>query len=112
MSLHQKTIAQFIAKKPTLTPAQQTELLSRIQPFFDSVTNLAKLANALAEWCMDNGIDLALPEAERVAGNQPAKPLTPEEYKQQVEGIINVINPHQTVPQTATTPTTQDGKAK
>jgi len=111
MSLHQQIIAQFIAQKPTLTPAQQTELLSRIQPFFDSVANLAKLANALAEWCMDNDIDIDLDssEAERAAGNPPAKPLTPEEYKKQVEGIINVINPHQTAPQTATT---QDGKAK
>ena len=109
MSLHQQIIAQFIAQKPTLTPAQQTELLSRIQPFFDSVADLDELANALAEWCKDNRVRLGLPEAERAAGNPPVKPLTPEEYKKQIEDIINVINPHQTAPQTNTTP---DGKAK
>ncbi|OUD14205.1 hypothetical protein [Thioflexithrix psekupsensis] len=109
MSLHQQIIQQFIDQKPAVTPAQQTALLAHIQPFFGSVTHLGNLADTLADWCMDNNIDLDLSEATRAAGNPPAKPVTPEEYKRLVEGIINVINPHQTVAQTSTN---QEGKAK
>lgn len=95
-------IAQFIAQKPILTPAQQTALLARIQPFFGSVTHLGDLADTLAEWCMDNNIDLELPKATRAAGNPSAKPVTPEEYQKWVKDLLNIINPHQTAAQTAT----------
>lgn len=110
MSQHLQIIEQFIAESPSLTAAQWQDLLPRIQDFFNSVNNLGHLANTLADWCMENDIDLSSLQEIKGAGNLPAPPVTPEKYKELIDGIQqNVINTTQAAPPS---PANTDGKSK